>query len=119
MEKERSRRKERLVKASKKIFVVFLTMGFIGTFGFDYSNFLARFLRTSALTTPWGVVYFTDNPSDFLMDHEQCHYQRLKEIGPLVFYLDYFFGGACAEEVRCGADPANHPVCGGEDLEGN
>lgn len=65
---------------------------------------------TGAITTPWGPVYFSEEPSQWLQNHEQCHYDRLQEIGALAFYADYIFGGACEEELRCGAD-LKHTAC--------
>lgn len=67
--------------------------------------------RADAITTPFGVWYFIDEPTDWLTQHEECHYERLQEIGALAFYSDYIFGGACEEEIRCGANPARHYAC--------
>lgn len=67
--------------------------------------------RAEAITTPFGVLYLTDNPSTWLQDHEQCHLDRLEDIGVIPFYSDYLFGGACVEEVRCGANPTQHFAC--------
>lgn len=70
--------------------------------------------KAEAITTPFGILYFTDNPSQFIINHEQCHYERLQEIGAFAFYTDYFLGGGCAEEQRCMYTPSEsfiHPIC--------
>lgn len=66
--------------------------------------------NTAGITTPWGIVYFSEEPTAWIQDHEQCHYDRLQEIGAAAFYADYALGGACEEELRCGAT-LSHPAC--------
>ena len=73
--------------------------------------FTSMLTETGAITTPWGVVYFTEDRTVDLQNHEQCHLDRLEEIGPFDYYFDYIFGGACEEEMRCGADPDAHNAC--------
>lgn len=98
-------------RRGRRVLVVFVTLGLLGTFRLesDLLNIAREF--TQAFVTPWGVVYLIDDPSPALTAHEDCHLQRLEEIGAGEFYLDYLFGGACAEEKRCGADPQTHPAC--------
>lgn len=67
------------------------------------------FKEMDAITTPFGILYL-DEPNDWVLEHEQCHQDRLNEVGPIVFYVDYLTGGACIEELRCGA-PTTHPAC--------
>lgn len=68
---------------------------------------------TEAFTTPAGIYYLTENPSQEVIEHEECHDERAQREG-LKFWLEYL-GSAearCAEELRCNAK--NHPYC--EDL---
>lgn len=73
-------------------------------------DFFASLKDTHAITTPWGITYFIDNPSERIQSHEQCHYDRMVEVGAFNYYLDYIFGGACEEELRCGAS-RSHNAC--------
>lgn len=66
--------------------------------------------ETDAITTPWGILYFIENPVPLLTEHEECHYDQMIEVGAIDYYANYFFGGACEEELRCGA--IKHLACG-------
>lgn len=86
----------------------------LSTLGVTLSDHLWEkyFSSADAITTPFGIYYADkyNKPSQWLIDHEQCHYQRVQEIGALAFYSDYFLGGACIEELRCGAS-LSHLAC--------
>ena len=69
-----------------------------------------------AVTTPWGIIYLQEKTPE-LVRHEQCHFDRMK-INPTAFYLEYFTGGACLEELRCADNKIEaewilkaHPAC--------
>lgn len=53
------------------------------------------------VVTPSGPMYFLPKPPDWVQRHEECHYERLKEMGALSYYLDYM-ANYPDEEVRCG-----------------
>ena len=59
--------------------------------------------NTQAYTTPIGITYLVDNPSQELIDHEECHYERGQEEG-LPFWMKYATDEEfrCEEETRCG-----------------
>jgi len=67
------------------------------------------FSQMHAITTPVGIWYLQE-PYDWLVDHEECHLQRIQEIGAVAFYSNYLLGGACLEELRCG-ETLQHPAC--------
>ncbi len=74
---------------------------------------------TEAYTTPFGIVYNTDNPSPELIAHEEAHFQRAQKEG-LKFWLGYTFDPEfrCEEEIRANSiagydNPKNHPYCEG------
>ncbi len=104
---------EKLPRKVRLLFSVSLLLLLFGSCNADkaFINIEYALAYTQAITTPWGVVYFVENPLPDLIGHEQCHSQRLREIGALSYYADYLTGGACAEEVRCGAKATDHPVC--------
>lgn len=62
-----------------------------------------------AATTPFGIVYFTDNPSQFIIEHEQCHKELADKEGIKYWIRIQDPVQACAEEVRCGIDPTKYP----------
>lgn len=65
---------------------------------------------SEAYTTPFGIVYRDPEPSEWLIDHEECHEERSQEEG-LEFWFKYTIdpGYRCEEEIRCGA--VDHPYC--------
>lgn len=77
--------------------------------------------KVDAVTTPFGIIYFDENPAQQLINHEECHLQRLREIGAIAYYSDYFFGGGCHEEARCNYVPTAdfiHPICSYQEYMG-
>ena len=107
MNKER-----RIGVKAKRLFAVLVTMSALGTFRLDDDSWLYEVLTsTQGFVTPWGPVYLVEDPSEWIIEHELCHMDRIEEIGAIAFYADYVSGGACAEEIRCGADPDQHPAC--------
>lgn len=67
---------------------------------------------TEAFTSPAGIHYLTENPSEFVIEHEQCHNERAQREG-LKFWLQYWNDPIfrCEEERRCNAP--NHEYCEG------
>lgn len=51
--------------------------------------------------TPFGPVFLT-TPTEEQKRHEECHMDRVREIGYLEFATDYLLGGGWQEEARCG-----------------
>lgn len=77
--------------------------------------------KVDAVTTPFGIIYFDENPPQYLINHEECHLERLQEIGAVAYYSDYFFGGGCHEEARCNYVPSVdfiHPICSYQEYMG-
>lgn len=75
----------------------------------------------NAFVAPGGPVYL-EPPDQQTVEHENCHYDRLSELGPFEYYIKYIFhpgplleeenyAWGCAEEIRCNADPARTWVC--------
>jgi hypothetical protein len=65
------------------------------------------------VAAPWGPVYFGDEPaSAFIVAHEMCHLERIRDYGMTAFYIRYFADKAfaCQEERECGFF-GPHPAC--------
>lgn len=64
-----------------------------------------------AVTTPVGIFYLNENPSDFVVAHEQCHWDKAQKEGiqywEKVMTDDNFY---CEEERRCGIEPTKYPA---------
>ena len=67
--------------------------------------------QSDAITTPIGIFYLTNKPSEFIVAHEQCHWDRAQKEGIKYWEKemsdDTFF---CEEERRCGIEPTDYPV---------
>lgn len=64
-----------------------------------------------AVTTPIGIFYLTDKPTDFVVEHEKCHWDKAQKEG--IQYWEKMMTDpafSCEEERRCGIEPTDYPA---------
>lgn len=67
--------------------------------------------NVDAITTPLGIAYRSDNPSEQLIEHEECHWKKAQEEGIAYFInINKDEDSLCQEELRCGAT-LEHQYC--------